>query len=70
MIDLDTCLPVIPTRSGWREIEEGRNGSVESWKSSPFEVATQVINEFSEQRDDVCQYWKISMDGIGSPYEI
>ena len=48
---LDPYLPVIPTRSGWRGIEESRDGSVESWKSSLFKVAAIVTKELSEQVD-------------------
>ena len=50
-MDLDPYLPVIPTRSGWRGIEESRDGSVESWKSSLFKVAAIVTKELSEQVD-------------------
>ena len=48
---LNPHLPVIPTRSEWRGIEQGHNGSVDGLQSTLYNVAGNVTKEFSEQID-------------------
>ena len=46
----DPVFPIIVVREGWRAgMEEEGDGSKESWQASLFEIATDVIKEFSDQ---------------------
>ena len=46
---VDPDFPAVRTKEGWRQLEQGIDGSHDNWRLSLEDVAKQVINAFLEQ---------------------
>ena len=47
----DPELPTVRNRGGWRAMEQGNDGSQESWRSTLTKLGKEIVGKFTEQLD-------------------